>query len=441
MSKFKIFHLTAAFALFFTVNTNIGLCEYYDAIQPHRNDLQDYYYSTLTEEIPTDNGMSLDAMKLKYEDGLYDLQKDEENYAHERMLYAEALSGDKSRRQEKIEEGTLIDKTKTKTVTVNTTTTNLNKEPVVQQVEKKEINKPAEEKKAIENKVNVQITKEVKEEKKVVKEEEKKSSKRDEYIKSDNADKSGTKDEKKDDKKTSWIDDWLIEKSVKPMDYTGAYATAKLMLLIPNTVNISANETRNLYTAKSKADLFKGQVKYGFMPGLFLAAGNDKFKWFRWETELGYISLRATKTNNIKTDATNNPGSEFTLSKKDASAHVLTLGFNAFLQHEFADRSFVGFIGLGLGVGYAWSWGKKLDSSFVLPTVSIMAGISLMLTKNSKLNISYRLMYMSFDLNSKYPFEDKTGRLAKTRPITGGGLNFKNVFINAMTLEYQFYKG
>ena len=188
-------------------------------------------------------------------------------------------------------------------------------------------------------------------------------------------------------------------------------------------------------------DLFSGQVKYGFMPGLFLAAGNDKFKWFRWETELGYMGLRATKTDKIKTDTEANYGSSFTLSKKDASAHVLTLGFNAFLQHEFADRSFVGFIGLGLGIGYAWSWGKKLDSSFVLPTVSMMAGISLMLTKDSKLNISYRLMYMSFDLNSKYPFEDKTGRLAKTRPITGGGLNFKNVFINAITLEYQFYKG
>ena len=441
MSKFRIFHVVALFVFFFTANAQLGLCEYYDAIQPHRNDLQDYYYSTLTEEIPTDNGMSLDAMKLKYEDGLYDLQKDEENYARERTLYAEALSGDKSRRQEKIEEGTLIDKTKTKTVTVNTTTTNLNKEPVAQPAEKKEINKPAEEKKAIENKVNVQITKEVKEEKKVVDEEEKKSSKRDEYIKSDKADKSDKKDEKKEEKKTSWIDDWLIEKSVKPMDYTGAYATAKLMLLIPNTVNISANETRNLYTAKSKVDLFKGQVKYGFMPGLFLAAGNDKFKWFRWETELGYMGLRATKTDKIKTDTNANPGSSFNLSKKDASAHVLTLGFNAFLQHDFADRSFVGFIGLGLGVGYAWSWGKKLDSSFVLPTISMMAGVSFMLTKNSKLNISYRLTYMSFDLNSKYPFEDKTGRLAKTRPITGGGMNFKNVFINAITLEYQFYKG
>ena len=433
MSKFRIFHVAALFALFFTANTQIGLCEYYDAIQPHRNDLQDYYYSTLTEEIPTDNGMSLDAMKLKYEDGLYDLQKDEENYAHERMLYAEALSGDKSRRQEKIEEGLIVDKAKTKTVTVNTTTTNLNSEPVATQVEKKDINKPAEEKKSVENKVNVQITKEVKE--------EKKASKRDEYVKNEKTDKSDKKDEKNDEKKTSWIDDWLIEKSVKPLDYTGAYATAKLMLLIPNTVNISANETRNLYTAKSKVNLFTGQVKYGFMPGLFLAAGNDKFKWFRWETELGYMGLRATKTDKIKTDTKANYGSSFTLSKKDASAHVLTLGFNAFLQHEFADRSFVGFIGLGLGIGYAWSWGKKLDSSFVLPTVSMMAGISLMLTKNSKLNISYRLMYMSFDLNSKYPFEDKTGRLTKTRPITGGGMNFKNVFINAITLEYQFYKG
>lgn len=440
MIKIRIFHLTAAFAIFFTIQTHIGLCEYYDAIQPHRHDLQDYYYSTLTEEIPTDNGMSLDAMKLKYEDGLYDIQKDEENYARERTLYAEALSGDKSGRQEKTEEGTLIDKTQTKTVTINTTTTNLNKEPVAKPAEKKEINKQVEEKKAVENKVNIQVTKEVKEEKKTETKQEEKKSKREEKI-----EKTDTKDEKngdkKEEKKKSWIDDWLVENSVKPLDYTGAYATAKLMLLIPNTVNISANETRNLYTAKSKVDLFSGQVKYGFMPGLFLAAGNDKFKWFRWETELGYMGLRATKTDKIKTDEKANPGSSFTLSKKDASAHVLTLGFNAFLQHDFADRSFVGFIGLGLGVGYAWSWGKKLDSSFVLPTVSMMAGISLMLTKNSKLNISYRLMYMSFDLNSKYPFEDKTGRLAKTRPITGGGLNFKNVFINAITLEYQFYKG
>ena len=435
MIKFRIFHLTAAFALFFTVNTHIGLCEYYDAIQPHRNDLQDYYYSTLTEEIPTDNGMSLDAMKLKYEDGLYDLQKDEENYAHERMLYAEALSGDKSRRQEKIEEGALIDKTKTKTVTINTTTTNLNKEPVAEPAEKKAINKPTDDKKAVENKVNIQVTKEVKEEKKTeTKKEEKKAETKTEA-------KDAKSGDKKEEKKKSWIDDWLVENSVKPLDYTGAYATAKLMLLIPNAVNISANETRNLYTAKSKVDLFSGQAKYGFMPGLFLAAGNDKFKWFRWETELGYMGLRATKTDKIKTDTNANPGSSFTLSKKDVSAHVLTLGFNAFLQHDFADRSFVGFVGLGLGVGYAWSWGKKLDSSFVLPTVSMMAGISFMLTKNSKLNISYRLMYMSFDLNSKYPFEDKNGRLPKTRPITGGRLNFKNVFINAITLEYQFYKG
>ena len=418
MSKFRIFHVVVVFAIFFTANTHIGLCEYYDAIQPHRNDLQDYYYSTLTEEKPVDNGMSLDAMKLKYEDGLYDLDKDEENYARERMLYAEALSGDKSRRQEKVEEGLIVDKTKTKTVTINTTTTNLNKEPTVKIIEKKEINKPVEDKKVVENKVNVQITKEVKEEKKVEK-----------------------KEEKKEEKKKSWLDDWVIENSVKPLDYTGAYASLKLMLLSPGTTNISANETRNLYTSKSKVDLFTGKVKYGIMPGLFLAAGNDKFKWFRWETELGYLGLRATKTNNIKTDTKSNPGSSFTLSKKDASVHVLTLGFNAYLQHDFADRSFVGFIGLGLGVGYAWSWGKKLDSSFVLPTVSLMAGISFMLTKNSKLNISYRLMYMSFDLNSKYPFEDKTGILAKTRPITGGGLNFKNVFINAITLEYQFYKG
>ena len=424
MSKFRIFHVVVVFAIFFTANTHIGLCEYYDAIQPHRNDLQDYYYSTLTEEKPVDNGMSLDAMKLKYEDGLYDLDKDEENYARERMLYAEALSGDKSRRQEKVEEGLIVDKTKTKTVTINTTTTNLNKEPTVKIIEKKEMKKPVEDKKvvedkkAVENKVNVQITKEVKEEKKVEK-----------------------KEEKKEEKKKSWLDDWVIENSVKPLDYTGAYASLKLMLLSPGTTNISANETRNLYTSKSKVDLFTGKVKYGIMPGLFLAAGNDKFKWFRWETELGYLGLRATKTDKIKTDTKSNPGSSFTLSKKDASAHVLTLGFNAYLQHDFADRSFVGFIGLGLGVGYAWSWGKKLDSSFVLPTVSLMAGISFMLTKNSKLNIAYRLTFMSFDLNSKYPFEDKTGRLAKTRPITGGGLTFKNVFINAFSVEYQFYKG
>ena len=46
-------------------------------------------------------------------------------------------------------------------------------------------------------------------------------------------------------------DDWLIEKSVKPMDYTGAYATAKLMLLRAFTPgkDFSTPSTLNLYSS------------------------------------------------------------------------------------------------------------------------------------------------------------------------------------------------
>ena len=248
-----------------------------------------------------------------------------------------------------------------------------------------------------------------------------------------------TKLDEREKEEKSWIDDWIIKKDKKPHDVVGMYNSIKLALIIPNDTKFSATEITRLGDNTTTHNLFSGKSQNGFMPALYIAVGNDKWKWFKWEVELGYIPFRAsgfnyTKGDNIADNTT------FKLSKKHFSAHILSLGLNGFLQLSFLDGKVVSFIGLGVAMGYAWSWHRDLSGDFVLPVVKGALGFTILVRDKGKLNISYNISYMSLRLGSKYQFTRViNGVEQQKQAIYNGELKIKDAILNAIQFEYQFY--
>ena len=262
------------------------------------------------------------------------------------------------------------------------------------------------------------------------------SSKREQFLaqqKNDTSSKSDSKDANAGEKK-SFLDYWLIEKDVNAFDYVGAFATVKLGFVWPLNTKLSADETQVANTTQSKVHLFDAVGVYGLMPAVFLSAGNDRYKYWKWEFEIGYMPIRGKKVQDMKTDYT-----DMTLSKKEISTHLLTLSFNNFGQYPILNKKVVLFAGIGLGIGYAWSWDYKMRGNFILPTINAQVGFSMMITKNKQVNFAYRLSYATFKLQNKYPFHDNAGMYSSSRSIIGGGLHFKDMMVQTFTIEYQFY--
>ena len=118
----------------------------------------------------------------------------------------------------------------------------------------------------------------------------------------------------------------------------------------------------------------------------------------------------------------------------------MNLNFNNYIQFAFFDKSIVAFLGVGLGIGYAWSFDKdRLSSNFVLPVINAYLGVTFMISKTRKMNISYRLSYIDFSINNKYAWPDGNKVLFDGRPIIGGKTHFKDLFISAISIEYMFY--
>lgn len=226
----------------------------------------------------------------------------------------------------------------------------------------------------------------------------------------------------------SWIDDWLPDVSTKPMEMVGEYTAFRFWLASPMYTNVNARET----TANGTMDLFSGKAKYHIMPAFSVAFGNDRFKFWRYELELGYIPLLSSGIRNFS-PSKDAAGLDLSVTKKDLSLHLMTLSFNNFIQHEFFDKKLVGFAGLGLGVGHAWSMDSKLSSDFVMPIVTGHLGISFMIGNKSKINISYTMLYSQMSIGNKYSFA-KDGHAIK-----GGSLKFSRLLINGFSVEYLFY--
>ena len=226
----------------------------------------------------------------------------------------------------------------------------------------------------------------------------------------------------------SWIDDWLPDVSTKPMEMVGEYTAFRFWFASPMFANVNARETN----ANGTMDLFSGKAKYHIMPAFSVAFGNDRFKFWRYELELGYIPLLSSGISNFSQSG-DASGLDISVTKKDLSMHLMTLAFNNFIQHEFFDKKLVGFAGLGLGVGHAWSMGAKLSSDFVMPIVTGHLGISFMIGNKSKINISYTMLYSQMSIGNKYSFA-KDGHAIK-----GGSLKFSRLLINGFSVEYLFY--
>ena len=254
------------------------------------------------------------------------------------------------------------------------------------------------------------------------------SSKREQFLaqqKNDTSSQSDSKDANAGEKK-SFLDYWLIEKDVNAFDYVGAFATVKLGFVWPLNTKLSADETQVANTTQSKVHLFDAVGVYGLMPAVFLSAGNDRYKYWKWEFEIGYMPIRGKKVQDMKTDYT-----DMTLSKKEISTHLLTLNFNNFGQYPILNKKVVLFLGIGLGIGYAWSWDYKMRGNFILPTLNAQLGFSMMISKNKQVNFAYRLSYATFKLQNKYSFTKHS--------IIGGGIHFKDMMVQTFTIEYQFY--
>ena len=251
-----------------------------------------------------------------------------------------------------------------------------------------------------------------------------------------------TKIAQKQEAKKSWIQDWFPKTSVKPFELVGAYINFKLWLAWTTSSSITASETTSIYDTSTTKDLFTGKANFNISPAFSVAVGNDRFKWWRWEIELGYNPTFGSGISNL---ASSNEMSaySFEISKKDISFHLLQLSINNYLQYAFFDKTLVGYVGLGLGVGYAWSMSTLLSSDFVMPMVKGSVGFSFMITDKAKLNISYNLIYTNISIPSNYAFKrvrNSNGSTAGSNyAIQGGSLKFKNIIINAITLEYQFY--
>lgn len=270
---------------------------------------------------------------------------------------------------------------------------------------------------------------------------EKQPSKRDLMLQGKDSSKQDKEEKNKvEGTKTSWIDSWLVYKDVKPMDYIGAYSIFKLLFTWPAGMKFSSNETRTVGEKQISAELFNGSADMGFMPAFFISAGNDRFKFWRWEVELGYIPLRVSEIKLLEMNTVDNPGSSFIVSKKNLGTHFINLNFNNYVQFAFFDKSIVTFFGIGLGIGYAWSFDRsRLSSNFVLPVISAYFGFTFMISKTRKMNISYRLSYADFSISNKYAWPDKNKVLSDSRPIVGGKTSFKDLFISAISIEYMFY--
>lgn len=285
--------------------------------------------------------------------------------------------------------------------------------------------------------LNMELVRLLQERQKTFYAEEQKQSKREQFLQNNENVKDGDKGVKT--QKKSWLDNWLVNKDVKPFDYVGIYSTFKLLLLWPLSIKFSADETRSYGSATKEAHLFDGKANYGIMPGFYLSAGSDRFKYWKWEVELGYLPIRANKIQDLVIDNTANPYSAFSVSNKELSVHILNINFNNYAQYAFFDKSVVGFVGVGIGLGYAWSWDKKISSNFILPVITGQIGITFMVAKTRKMSISYRLSYMNFKINNKYPFIDEKNYLKSNRSIIGGGISFKDLMVQGITIEYQFY--
>lgn len=292
---------------------------------------------------------------------------------------------------------------------------------------------------------NKQLYAEEKEAKKAIATEAKEqtSSKRQQFLQ--NGGKSTTADTnivKKQEEKKSWIQDWFPKTSVKPFELIGAYISFKLWFSWTTSSGISATETTSIYDTSTTKDLFTGKANFNVLPAFSIAVGNDRFKWWRWEIELGYNPTFGSEISNL-TSSEEMSAYSFDISKKDISFHLLHLSMNNYLQYAFFDKTLVGYIGLGLGVGYAWSMSSTLSSDFVMPMVKGTIGFSFMLTDKAKLNVSYNLIYTNINIPSNYAFtrvRNSNGSTTESNyAIQGGSLKFKNVIINAITFEYQFY--
>ena len=253
-------------------------------------------------------------------------------------------------------------------------------------------------------------------------------SKREQFLAQQKSEADGKTDNKdtKSGEKKSFLDYWLIEKDVNAFDYVGAFATIKLGFVWPLNTKLSADETQVTNTTQSKVHLFDAVGVYGLMPAVFLSAGNDRYKYWKWEFEIGYMPIRGKKVQDMKTDYT-----DMTLSKKEISTHLLTLNFNNFGQYPILNKKVVLFLGIGLGIGYAWSWDYKMRGNFILPTLNAQLGFSMMISKNKQVNFAYRLSYATFKLQNKYSFTKHS--------IIGGGIHFKDMMVQTFTIEYQFY--
>ena len=240
-------------------------------------------------------------------------------------------------------------------------------------------------------------------------------------------------------KEKSWIDDWVVKTDKVPHDIVGAYTSLKLALTIPlNIKSFSATETTRLGDIQRKTNLFSGSSDIGFMPAFYISVGNDRWKWFRWEFEVGYIPFRATKLK--YQSSTEMQNYTFYITKQQLSLHIFTGGVNAYLQMQFFDNKIVGFIGCGVALGYAWSWDRNLSGDFLLPVVKGMLGFSMLVRDKAKLTISYNLSYMTADIPSKYKFaRSKDGVVQEPGAIYNGSLKFGDIIIQGIQFEYQFY--
>lgn len=282
------------------------------------------------------------------------------------------------------------------------------------------------------NKEEKKVEQELKEDKK----EEKAKSKRQKF-KEDKGE-SDTQISKKEQKKT-WLDSWFPDTGQKPFEMVGAYTSIKLLIADTMNTNVSAKETTALHDTSTTKDLFSGTAKFRMMPAIMVAVGNDRFKYFRWEFELGYIPL-LLKSASLKV-SDDYAGYTFYMSKKDLSIHLMTLCYNNYLQYAFFDKKLVGFLGIGIGVGYGFSMGNTLSSDFAMPIVKAQLGVSFLVGRKSKVNIAYTMMYTKMDMPNKYSFDrtDQAGRDWSNRAIQKGSLKFQTIITNAISLEYQFY--
>ena len=239
-------------------------------------------------------------------------------------------------------------------------------------------------------------------------------SKREQFLAQQKSEADGKTDNKdtKSGEKKSFLDYWLIEKDVNAFDYVGAFATIKLGFVWPLNTKLSADETQVTNTTQSKVHLFDAVGVYGLMPAVFLSAGNDRYKYWKWEFEIGYMPIRGKKVQDMKTDYTD-------------------MNFNNFGQYPILNKKVVLFLGIGLGIGYAWSWDYKMRGNFILPTLNAQLGFSMMISKNKQVNFAYRLSYATFKLQNKYSFTKHS--------IIGGGIHFKDMMVQTFTIEYQFY--